>query len=186
MMERVAGQSQSRIESERLYLRPLTVADVGPHYLGWLQDPLVYRFLETRHAPQSLDTIRDFVVSVNARPDEHLFGIFTKADGRHIGNVKIGPTGRIHPIADVTLMLGDRSAWGQGYGSEAILAASRYAMRVLGMRKLTAGMYAANQGSYRAFLKAGYKQEGLRRLHVLLEGDLVDMLEVGMTEGDLT
>ncbi len=174
-----------RIDGERLYLRPLTSADCGPDYVGWLQDPDVYRYLETRHRAQTAETIRAFVEAVNAKPDEHLFGIFQRVGDRHIGNIKIGPMGSVHPIADITLLLGERAIWGQGYGSEAILTASRYAMRSLGMRKLTASMYASNQGSYRAFLKAGFQHEGLRRNHLLLDGAMVDMLEVGMAEGDL-
>ena len=174
-----------RIEAERLYLRPLTLADCTEVYVGWLRDPDVNRYLETRHTPQSLDTIRTFVARANATSDVHLFGIFLNVGNRHIGNIKIGPTGMVHPIADVTLLLGARDCWGKGYGSEAILAASRHALRGLGMRKLTAGMYAPNEGSYRAFLKAGFKHEGLRRRHLLLDGALCDLLEVGMTEDDL-
>ena len=178
--------NSTRIDSARLYLRPLTLDDCTPAYLGWLQDPEVYRFLETRHTPQTIETIRAFVASRNAKADEHLFGIFLKNSDVHIGNIKIGPIGQVHPIADVTLLLGARNCWGRGFGSEAILAASRYAMRDLGMRKLTASMYAPNQGSYKAFLKAGFQHEGLRRRHMLLEGHMCDLLEVGMTEEDLT
>lgn len=185
-MAAIAKAAPPTILGSRLYLRSLTAADCGPHYVGWLQDPEVYRFLETRHRPQTAETIREFVAAVNAKADEHLFGIFLIAGDRHIGNIKIGPIGKVHPIADVTLLLGDRSVWGQGFGSEAILTASRYAMRTLGMRKLTASMYASNQGSYKAFLKAGYQHEGLRRNHLLIEGTMADMLEVGMTEGDLS
>lgn len=175
-----------RIDAARIYLRPLARADCTPVYVGWLQDPEVTRFLEIRHAPQTLETVQAFVDRINASDNEHLFGIFLKADDRHIGNIKIGPIGKIHPVADVTLLLGARECWGQGYGSEAIVAVSHYGIRTFDLSKLTASMYAANEASYRAFLKAGFNHEGLRRRHMLLEGRMCDVLEVGMTSEDLS
>jgi RimJ/RimL family protein N-acetyltransferase len=150
-----------------------------------LQDPAVHRFLETRHSVQTLESVRGFVAYINAKPDEHLFGIFMKGTDRHIGNVKIGPIVAPHKRADITLLVGAREAWGKGYGSEAILTASRHAVQGFGMEKLTASMYAANLGSYHAFLKAGFKHEGLRRRHLLHDGEMVDMLEVGLIAEEL-
>lgn len=174
------------IETIRLRLRPLTEADVGEAYLGWLEDPEIKRFLETRHQPQSLEAIRDFIATVNANPAEHLFGIFLKKDSnRHIGNIKVGPVKGAHPLADVSLLIGARDCWGKGFAREAIEAISRYAFESLGLGKLSASMYGENVGSTRAFLAAGYRQEGVRRSHYLLEGRMTDLVELGATPEDL-
>ncbi len=171
---------QNILETPRLVLRPLTDADCTPTYLGWLTDPNISRFLETRHSPQTLDSIRTFVVQVNANPKEFLYGICTKADGaRHIGNLKIGPIRAYHPLADISLFIGARECWGQGYASEAIVAASRHAFDVLSIHKLSASMYAENIGSTKAFLAAGYRHEGLRRSHYRLDKDMSDLVELG-------
>jgi len=175
-----------RIASARLTLRPLTPDDCTDSYVAWLNDPEVNAFLETRHAPQTLTSVRDFVETINARPNEHLFGIFLSDGDRHIGNIKVGPIDPRHSVADVSLLLGARECWGQGYGSEAILALSRYAIEELGLCKLSASMYALNEGSVRAFLKAGYRREGLRRAHYLLDGEPCDIVELGLTAGDPT
>lgn len=174
-----------RITSQRLYLRPLKEADCTEIYLGWLNDPDISRFLETRHAAQTLETIKTFVAAINARPNEHLFGIFLKDSDRHIGNIKVGPVGTYHPLADVSLLIGARDCWGRGYATEAIVAVSRHALANFGVRKLSASMYEANQGSCRAFLKAGYSPEGLRRDHYLLGGEASNVIELGLTLKDL-
>jgi RimJ/RimL family protein N-acetyltransferase len=175
-----------RIEAKRLYLRPLSESDCGERYVTWLKDPVVGRFLETRHAEQTLDGVKAFVAGVNARSDEHLFGIFLKPNNLHIGNIKVGPVGRHHPVADVSLLIGDRECWGRGYAAEAIEAVSRYAFAVLGLRKLSASMYVDNQGSYRAFLKVGFKDEGRRRAHYIMDGRMCDVLVTGLIPEDLT
>ena len=94
------------IDADRLYLRPLTDADCTPEYLSWLQDPEINQYLENRHTPQTLESIKEFVANVNARDDEHLFGMFLKNGDRHIGNIKVGPVGHAHPLADVSLLIG--------------------------------------------------------------------------------
>ncbi len=55
------------------------------------------------------------------------FGIFVIETREHIGNIKIGNIDQIHRFADVGLLIGEASARGKGYGTEAILLACRYA-----------------------------------------------------------
>ncbi len=73
-------------------------------------------------------------------------------------------------------MIGDREAWGRGIGSEAIRVMVDIARDELGLRKLTAGCYASNVGSSRAFEKAGFHVEGRRAGHFLLDGRPEDLV----------
>jgi ribosomal-protein-alanine N-acetyltransferase len=180
-----SGTNTLRIEAHRLYLRPLTDADCTEAYVTWLNDPQISRFLETRQTQQTVDMVRKFVSTVNAKDNEFLFGIFVRAHNGHIGNIKVGPIHPYHRIGDVSLWIGDKSCWGKGYATEAIVAISRHAFDTLGVRKLSASMYELNRGSYRAFLKAGYRDEGRRRAHYTFEGQRSDVLVTGLTPEDL-
>jgi len=182
----VQSPKSVRIDTARLYLRPLQRSDCTETYLGWLLDPEVNQYLDVRNSSQSSASIIQYVERLNSSSNEHLFGIFLRDGERHIGNIKIGPIGNTHPVSELTLMIGDRQAWGRGLGTEAIRAASRYTMDTLGVRKLVAGMFAANQASYKAFINAGFEHEGMRRKHYLLDGVMSDVLLVGMTEDNLT
>lgn len=177
---------QRTLRTESLLLRSLTEDDCTQTYLDWLDDLEIKRFLETRHTAQSVEAIRTFVAAVNASPVEFLYGICVHADSdRHIGNIKVGPIKHPHPLADVSLLIGARDCWGKGYGTEAIQAVSREAFARWGVRKLSASIYAPNIGSTKAFLAAGYQQEGLRRSHYLLEGTMTDLVELGAVEEDV-
>ena len=173
-----------RLDAPRLILRPLTVADVTPAYVGWLNDGEVTRFLETRHSPQTAVTIRAFVEATNANPTEHLFAMIVRGTGHHIGNIKLGGVHPIHALGEVSILIGERSVWGQGYAAEAIVRLADHAFADLGLEKLAAGLYAANTGSERAFLKAGFQREGLRRAHYRLDGVRSDVVQLGLTKGD--
>ncbi len=174
-----------RLRGERLLLRPVTLTDVTERYVDWLNDERVNRFLETRHSRQTLDGVRAYVDRITRRDDEWLFAICLEADGTHIGNIKLGPVKPHHGVADISLFIGEPACWGRGYATEAIRLLSGHALRDLGLHKISAGMYASNDASLRAFLKAGYREEGRRRKHYLLDGRPEDVIELGLCAEDL-
>lgn len=139
-------------------LRLVELSDCGDRYVSWLLDPDVNRYLETRWAEQTLDTVRSFVSSMIASPDSYLFAIFV-AD-QHIGNVKLGPVESRHLYADVSYFIGERSAWGKGYATTAVRLATRFGFERLGLHRVQAGFYESNVGSQRVLEKAGFLYEG--------------------------
>lgn len=173
------------ILTPRLRLRTLTAADVSDDYIAWLTDPEINQYLETRHSHQDRERMSEFVLAVAQRENEHLFGIFLRGGGRHIGNIKVGPIHLHHRLGDVSLLIGARDCWGNGYAAEAIAGVSRFAFEELGVAKLSASMYAPNVGSTNAFLKVGYRREGLRRDHYQLAGGRCDLVELGLLPADL-
>ena len=167
----------------RLYLRPVTLADAGPAYLRWMNDPLVNRYLESRFAPVSLPGLRDFVRGIRRDKDTVFLAIVLKRGDRHIGNIKLGPINRRHGFGEIGLLVGEKDCWGKGYATEAIEVLCDYAFGRLGLHKLTAGAYAVNRGSIRAFLKAGFALEGRRRSQYLCDGAYQDLVVMGRVAG---
>jgi ribosomal-protein-alanine N-acetyltransferase len=174
------------IETQRLVLRTLTPADVTDRYVSWLEDPQVTRYLEVRFHRQSPDSVRAYVEQMNASPDTLLLGIFTRDGDTHIGNIKLGPIDRHHERAEVGIMIGDRGSWGRGYAGEAIKALTGHAFDHLGLHKVSCGLYADNEGSRRAFLKAGWFEEGRRREHWSCDGRRQDDVQMGCLRGEAT
>ncbi|GFK94856.1 Spermidine N(1)-acetyltransferase [Fundidesulfovibrio magnetotacticus] len=149
----------SGLQGRDIFLRGVELSDVGERYRGWLNDPRVNRFLESRFVPRSLENIRDFVQSMDGGETSILYAICLKEDGRHIGNIKLGPINHIHRFADVGLLIGEPDCWGKGIGSQAIGLVTDHAFLELNLNKLLAGCYAGNVGSMKAFQKVGYRQE---------------------------
>lgn len=153
---------------------------VSAAYVGWLNDPRVNRFLESRFSRHTMETTRLFVKSMLDSECNVLLGIRSTAlGGRHVGNIKLGPISREHGLGEVGIMLGDVEAWGRGIASAAIEQLAVLARDQLHLRKLSAGCYAENQGSLRAFIKTGFVLEGRRTAHVLVDGQSQDVLLLG-------
>jgi RimJ/RimL family protein N-acetyltransferase len=158
-----------RLETARLVLEPFTEAHLSERYVSWLNDPEVVRYSENRHREFSLASCRDYLASFNDSPNQ--FWALTH-DRVHIGNISAH-----HDLpnrtADVGILIGEKSVWGQGYGAEAWRAACDWLL-LNGVRKITAGTMEANRAMLSIFRKTGMIEDGVRKAHFLLDGTPVD------------
>jgi [ribosomal protein S5]-alanine N-acetyltransferase len=162
------------IHGQHIYLRLLTPIDVNNDYVAWMNDNEITQYLETRWSVHTEATIRAFVQEICDSSNDYLFGMFLKNTDQHIGNIKIGNINQRHRYGDVGLIIGDKASWGKGIAAEAIKLITQYAFEDLNLNKLTAGMYEQNLGSYKAFLKAGYREVGRYQKHFFCQGRYVD------------
>jgi ribosomal-protein-alanine N-acetyltransferase len=164
------------LQGERLYLREVRLSDANDNYYHWMNDPEVTRYLESRFTPNSLDLLREYVEARMKDKDQVFLAIVLKAGDRHIGNVKLGPIHWIHRFADLGILIGEKDCWGNGYATDAIQLATEYAFRALNLQKLTASCYADNGGSIKAFQKAGWEIEGVRKQQFYSEGSYTNQI----------
>ncbi len=157
-----------------IMIRLLSPEDSTVEYVSWLQDSEINQLLEIRWRNFSTEDIQDYIRLMNASENDFLFGIFLKKDNKHIGNIKISEINQIHRFADIGLLIGDKNVWGKGYGTEAIGLVTKYAFDEINLNKVTAGLYANNIGSYKAFIKAGYEKVGTLKNHRFYKGSYID------------
>ncbi|MDI3549609.1 MAG: hypothetical protein PWQ15_711 [Methanobacterium sp.] len=167
----------SELMGEKVFLKILSPEDVGEEYLSWMNDKEVTQFLESRWTEYSLEDLKDYVKNINESSNNFIFGIFLKKTCAHIGNIKIGNINHHHGFGDLGFLI-DKNYWNKGYGTEAIKLATKYAFRNLGLRKLFAGIYSNNIGSYKAFLKSGYQEVGRLKKHHRYQNTYVDQILV--------
>jgi ribosomal-protein-alanine N-acetyltransferase len=170
----------SRWADDRVALFLLTPEAVSDAYVAWLNDPEINRFLESRFGAHDRDGVTAYVADMLASDRDLFFGIRDLELGRHVGNIKLGPIDRRHGLGEIGIMIGDRDAWGRGVGSAAIALLAGIARDELGLRKLSAGCYASNVGSRRAFEKVGFAVEAVRPAHYLLDGRAEDAVLLGL------
>ena len=87
------------LETPRLILRPLTVADAEAEFV-WLSDPEVNRFMPY-NLYASVDEAREWLRHVEQCEDEYHFGFVRREDSLLVGAGSIGPKdSRTYAIAD--------------------------------------------------------------------------------------
>lgn len=171
---------QTPLHGGNIVLRTMCPEDASLVYLGWLKNPEINAYLEVRFSiPQSTSDLKSFIAKINESSDSIFLGIFLKENGRHIGNIKLGPIDWHHQVGDVGFLIGDKEQWGKGLASMAISMLTNYAFTNLNLAKLTAGCYSGNEGSRRALQKAGFLEEGRLVSQWLVRGFRQDGLIFG-------
>jgi ribosomal-protein-alanine N-acetyltransferase len=168
------------LESERIYLREVRLTDVDDTYYRWMNDQEVTRYLESRFYPNSLEMLKEYVAGKMGDRENVFLAIVLKENDRHIGNIKLGPINWIHRFGELGILIGEKDSWGRGYAAEAISLVVKYAFEELNLNKVTAGCYGLNQGSLKAFQKAGFVIEGVRKRHFHCGGKYVDAVLLGI------
>lgn len=170
----------------RIFLRPLSEADLGGDYLRWLNDPEVARYLETGRFPVTPDDLRRYFERFAHSRDDLIFAIIDKATGLHIGNVTLNRISWMHRTTDTGLMIGKKEFWGRGYAYEAWGLVIRYAFERLGLRKIIAGVIDGNAASLATLQKLGFQIEGRLREELWADGVYRDVFRLGLFRAEFT
>lgn len=170
------------IEGERIYLREIRLSDANRDYCNWMNDPEVNQYLESRFEKWSVNKLKRYIGDTKKNPNNLFLAIISKNGNRHIGNIKIGPINHSHKSADVGVIIGKKSFWRKGFATEAIKLVVDYAFNKLDLHKLTAGVYNCNTASIKAFKRADFSVEGVRKKHYLCNGDYVDGVLLGIVQ----
>jgi len=127
--------------------------------VGWLNDPEVVKYSEQRHKKHDIQTQLNFYAGLTA--NDRYLSIF-------YGNRLIGTmTAHIDPnnaIANVGILMGEKSTWGRGFGIEAWRAVCDE-LFADGIRKVEAGCMAANTRMMIICQKYGMVEEGRQDKH---------------------
>lgn len=148
------------LETERLVLRPFTMADVD-NLADLDADPDVMRFITGGRAT-SRDTIKDkilpaFFASYLRSEGYGCWAAIEKPTGAFLGRFRFEPRGMGPPGEIVLGYRLRRSAWGKGYATEGARALIHKGFAELGARRVIAQTMAVNLASRRVLEKAGLK-----------------------------
>lgn len=163
------------IPTQRLRLVPFSSEHLTPRYISWLNDQEVMKFSEHRHETNTLATGRAYWQSFQGT-NNFLWAIEARDSTLgHIGTMT-AYLDIINEVADMGIMIGNRLAWGKGYGLESWQALGRWLLEEAGVRKITAGTMADNKAMLAIMNKAGMVPDGVRKAQVLLDGQPVDIV----------
>ena len=157
-----------------IYIKELSEIDVSDNYLKWMNDTEINRYLESRFSTYTLEELKDFVKEQQRSKTSYLFGIYTKTDDIHIGNIKIGGIDPHHKRGSIGLIIGNKEYWGKGIGTKAVKLLLEFVFESLKLNKVTAGMYKNNIGSYKLFKQLGFKEAAHYKEHSMYNGSFVD------------
>lgn len=149
-----------QIVTSRFVLRELCRADITPAYLAWFADSSAKKHITAAANSPSLATLRDYLAERSGRDDVVFLGIFDKASGVHIGNVKYEPVNATSGYAVMGILIGEPAYRGQGVAGEVIAASGRWLQANRGIREILLGVHRDNLAAIRAYQRIGFVAAG--------------------------
>jgi RimJ/RimL family protein N-acetyltransferase len=148
-------------------------------YRAWVNDPETARLID-RAGPVGKAEHEAWYRALMASPSAAVFAVDRLTDGAFVGIVWLYDIHPRHRRAEVRIMIGDKSAWGGGYGTDALRVLTRIAFGTLKLERLWADVLATNPRAARAFERAGFTREGLLAGDRAQDGGRVDVIRLGL------
>jgi diamine N-acetyltransferase len=175
------------IIGDHIRFRALERDDV-PIFVKWLNDPEVLRGI-LQHNPVSRATEENwFEGMIKHPPDEQVLGIEVKEVDSEAGQEvwKLIGTWSFETIdwrnrsAEFGIMIGDKSCWNKGYGTEAVRLLCQHGFNALNLNRIYLHVFENNPRAIRAYEKAGFIVEGRERQAEFKDGRFVDSLRMSL------
>jgi RimJ/RimL family protein N-acetyltransferase len=159
-----------------------------PKYLSWLSDRdnlTSLNLIDYLLNPVTNEKLARYYESFRDGGANHLFAVALADGDRFVGTATLREIG-YGGLYDLGILIGDKSVRGKGIAREVIGALWRYAFDELGARKICSSFADDNIAVMLAFLKNGFRIEGLQReQQVSLDGKISNRYIVGKIRADI-
>lgn len=164
------------LETERLILRPITLADAQNVY-EYASDPEVAKYMIFPTHTSIADSIKwlENVPDEFARKERINFAITQKPDEKFIGACSFHHISVEHRRIEIGYVL-NRKYWGTGYMTEAVREMIRFAFEELQMHRVAATCDLDNVRSTRVMERCGMALEGTLRDYEFRHGKFVSTM----------
>lgn len=177
-----ARAAQESLIGDRIILRPFRKNDLSC-VLKWSRDPEI-RKLTGEAAPMSRAEAEGWYRRMRADKDRIWYAIVLKEDGRMIGECGLLRMFRPWRCTDMTIIIGDKGAWGVGYGTEAARLVLDLAFKKLGFHRISIGVVGFNERALRFWKCLGFKKEGIQRDGYYCDGRHSDFVMMSVLEDE--
>lgn len=167
----------SILYGKRVRLRALEREDV-PKFYDWVNDSEVVAGL-TLFLPMSHLDEEKWFETATQRPQEGKPLAVDIPEGkgwRLIGNCSFFDFDWVAHSAEVGIMIGDKSVWNQGYGTEVMSLLLRHGFGTLNLNRIYLHVFAENKRAIRAYEKVGFVHEGCKRQAIYKNNKYNDVL----------
>jgi RimJ/RimL family protein N-acetyltransferase len=150
----------------------------------WYADPAVVRLTRYQDSPMLPDEIDRFFAARALGSDSLAMAIHLRADDRLIGTCALSQLDPDNGSALFHITIGEKDAWGHGYGTEATQLMIDHAFGGLGLHRVALSVFSFNERAIRAYRSVGFVIEGRAREAIWREGRWWDEISMSLLDTD--
>lgn len=184
----------SYLQGEKVILRSLARSDLAI-CARWANDPEVTEYMYLGTFPASEEAMcqeyeemvsgaQGNLTQESRAPSKVMFMILDRVSRDPIGWIGFFGINWITRVAEMRVIIGEKSYWGSGRAFESYRLVLGYGFDRLNLRRVFGGQRADNYRAFEATAKLGYVQEGLQREHFLRNGQAYDIILIGLLRDD--
>ena len=155
--------------------------------MKWVNDEEVTDMLggEMLVHPVSSLAEEKFIEAAALPSDKHKdFVIETLAEPRYIGAISFNVINWLSRNAGLGIVIGDKSLWGKGYGTDAMRVMMRLGFDKMNLHRLWLHVHDYNARAIASYEKCGFKREGILRQEHFTRGQYHDTVVMGILDSE--
>ena len=150
----------------------------------WYADPEIARLARYQQTPMRPEEIERFFAARAVGPDALAMAVHETSSGRLVGTCAFSQLDGDNGSALYHITIGERDAWGRGFGSEATQLMIDHAFGTLGLHRIALFVFEFNERAIRAYQRCGFVIEGRSRESVWRDGRWWDELAMSILDSD--
>jgi RimJ/RimL family protein N-acetyltransferase len=150
----------------------------------WYGDPEVVRLTRYQDGPMRHDEIERFFAARALGADSLSMAIHVRDTDRLIGTCALSQLDSDNGSALYHITIGEKDAWGRGYGTEATALMMGHAFGGLGLHRIALSVFAFNERAIRAYQSVGFVIEGRAREAIWRDGRWWDEISMSLLDSD--
>ncbi|HKO45936.1 MAG TPA: GNAT family protein [Pyrinomonadaceae bacterium] len=174
------------LSGKDVYLRPLVSSDAEGAYVSWFNDEEVCAGNSHHVFPYNPDAALSYIRYAGETKDSVILAVVLVKGDQHIGNIALTSIHPVNRTAEFSIVIGDKAAWGKGYGKEAARLLCDHGFYSLNLHRIQCGTFENNEGMQRLAAYLGMKEEGVRREAVFKNGRYLNVIEYGVLRSEYT
>jgi RimJ/RimL family protein N-acetyltransferase len=148
----------------------------------WYADPEIARLARYQEAPMRPEEIERFFAARVVGPDALAMAIHERDGDRLVGTCAFSQLDGDNGSALYHITIGEKDAWGRGYGTEATRLMLDHAFGTLGLHRIALYVFEFNHRAIRAYQRCGFVLEGRARESIHRDGRWWDELAMSVLE----
>lgn len=171
------------VPGDRIFLSVLHRSDL-PLFARWFSDLELTAYLGQPGMAYTPEQEEEWYERAVRDRDLKTFAIIVRDGQRLIGNISLTNIDQRRQRAALGIAVGDKEAWGKGYGSEAVRLMCAYGFTFLNLYSVYLWVLGCNRRAHRAYLKAGFREAGRLRGGMLFDGQRYDDILMEITRDE--
>jgi RimJ/RimL family protein N-acetyltransferase len=170
-----------RIEGERVVLRRHVQRNLRA-FLRWYADAEVARLTRYQDGPMRPDEIERFFAARVVGPGSLALAVHERSTDRLVGTCAFSQLDADNGSALYHITIGEKDAWGRGYGTEATELMLEHAFETLRLHRVALSVFEFNERAIRSYRRCGFFVEGRAREAIFRDGRWWDELAMSVLE----